>query len=301
MPQKQFIAEQFKTLQDDICRGIEQLDGSALFSQDNWTRTGGGGGRSRVISHGGLLEKGGVNFSEVQGQLPAELVKEYGAATAGFFATGVSIVLHPNNPFVPIIHMNVRYFEMDSGECWFGGGIDLTPHYIFKEDAVAFHQTLKEVCDKHHPSFYKEHSAWADKYFYIPHRGESRGIGGIFFDQQKPGALLSKQQLLNYCLDLGNTFVSLYAAVANKYRNKPFTEEHKKWQKLRRGRYVEFNLVWDRGTRFGLLTGGRTESILMSLPQEAMWLYDYKPEAESEENSTLQYLRQPQSWLTSQT
>jgi coproporphyrinogen III oxidase len=298
MPDKFRIAEQFKSLQDEICSALEQLDGKAKFIEDHWQRPGGGGGRSRVINHGDLLEKGGVNFSEVKGDLPAELVKEYKAENPGFFATGVSIVLHPNNPFVPIIHMNVRYFEMDSGLCWFGGGIDLTPHYVVPEDAVAFHRGLKTICDKYHPSFYPEHSAWADKYFSIPHRGETRGIGGIFFDQQKPGDLLSKQQLLDYCLELGRNFVPLYAEVANKHRYSNFTAENKQWQKLRRGRYVEFNLVWDRGTRFGLITGGRTESILMSLPQEAMWLYDYNPEPKSEEAQTLVYLRQPQSWLS---
>lgn len=298
MPDKFQIAKLFKSLQDEICGALEKLDGKATFIEDQWQRPGGGGGRSRVINHGNLLEKGGVNFSEVLGDLPAELVKEYKAASPGFFATGVSIVLHPNNPFVPIIHMNVRYFEMENGLCWFGGGIDLTPHYVVPEDAVTFHRGLKAICDKYHPTFYPEHSAWADKYFSIPHRGETRGIGGIFFDQQKPGALLSKQQLLDYCLDLGRNFVPLYAEVANKHRNKSFTAENKQWQKLRRGRYVEFNLVWDRGTRFGLITGGRTESILMSLPQEAMWLYDYNPEPESDEARTLEYLRQPQSWLS---
>jgi len=298
MPDKHAIAVLFKSLQDEICSAIETLDGKATFIEDQWQRPGGGGGGSRVISQGDLLEKGGVNFSEVLGDLPAELVKEYKAESPGFFATGVSIVLHPNNPFVPIIHMNVRYFEMDSGLCWFGGGIDLTPHYVVPEDAVAFHHGLKTICDKYHPSFYTEHSAWADKYFSIPHRGETRGIGGIFFDQQKPGDLLSKQQLLDYCLELGRNFVPLYAEVANKHRNRNFTEHNKLWQKLRRGRYVEFNLVWDRGTRFGLITGGRTESILMSLPQEAMWLYDYNPEPKSEEAQTLAYLRQPQSWLS---
>jgi coproporphyrinogen III oxidase len=298
MADKFQIAEQFKSLQDEICNALETLDGNAKFIEDHWQRPGGGGGRSRVINHGDLLEKGGVNFSEVLGDLPAELMKEYKAENPGFFATGVSIVLHPNNPFVPIIHMNVRYFEMDNGMCWFGGGIDLTPHYVVAEDAINFHKGLKAICDKYHPTFYQQHSAWADKYFSIPHRGETRGVGGIFFDQLKPGDLLSKQQLLDYCLELGRNFVPLFAEVANKHRYSNFTAENKQWQKLRRGRYVEFNLVWDRGTRFGLITGGRTESILMSLPQEAMWLYDYNPEPESDEARTLAYLRQPQSWLS---
>lgn len=297
MPDKHQISKAFQELQDEICRGIEQLDSQSKFTEDAWTRPGGGGGRSRVIIHGDLLEKGGVNFSEVQGELPDEIAREYGSEVNGFFATGVSIVLHPNNPFVPIIHMNVRYFEMDDGLCWFGGGIDLTPHYIFEEDAVAFHRGIKAVCDRFHPSFYPEHSAWADKYFYLKHRNETRGIGGVFYDRLKPGELLGKQELLDYALTLGRAFVPLYSEVANKYRNRDFNEQNKRWQKLRRGRYVEFNLVWDRGTRFGLLTSGRTESILMSLPEEAMWLYDFQPEEGSEEARTLAYLQSEQNWL----
>lgn len=297
MPDKREIAEAFAALQDEICAGIEKLDGKSVFREDAWDRPGGGGGRSRVITHGDLLEKGGVNFSEVSGELPDEIAREYGSDVNGFLATGVSIVLHPNNPFVPIIHMNVRYFEMEDGLCWFGGGIDLTPHYIFPEDAVRFHEGLKAICDKYHPSFYPEHSAWADKYFYLKHRQETRGIGGVFYDRLKPGEPVSKEDLFNYALDLGRAFVPLYSEVANKYRKKEFSESHKRWQKLRRGRYVEFNLVWDRGTRFGLLTSGRTESILMSLPEEAMWVYDFQPEAGSEEERTLHYLQNDQDWL----
>jgi coproporphyrinogen III oxidase len=297
MPDKHQISKAFQALQDEICRGLEQLDTKAKFAEDKWERPGGGGGRSRVMIHGDLLEKGGVNFSEVKGKLPEEIAREYGSQVNGFFATGVSIVLHPNNPFVPIIHMNVRYFEMDDGLCWFGGGIDLTPHYVFIEDAVAFHQGLKAVCDQFHPSFYPEHSAWADKYFYIKHRNETRGIGGVFFDRLKPGDPIDKQSLLDYALALGRAFVPLYSEVANKYRHRQFTEANKRWQKLRRGRYVEFNLVWDRGTRFGLLTSGRTESILMSLPEEAMWLYDYQPEEGSDEAKTLDFLQNKQDWL----
>ncbi len=297
MPDKDQIITAYKSLQDEICSGIESLDGKARFQEDLWERPGGGGGRSRVISHGNLLEKGGVNFSEVYGELPDEIAREYGSATNGFLATGVSIVLHPINPFVPIIHMNVRYFEMDDGMCWFGGGIDLTPHYIFEEDAVAFHQELKSICDRFYPSFYPEHSAWADRYFHLKHRGESRGVGGVFFDRLKPGDPISKQALFDYTIALGQAFVPIYRRVAEKYGDRAFTEDQKQWQKLRRGRYVEFNLVWDRGTRFGLLTSGRTESILMSLPEEAMWLYNYQPQPGSEEEKTLNHLRGEQNWL----
>jgi coproporphyrinogen III oxidase len=297
MPDKYQIAEAYRNLQDVICNGIEQLDGSGKFMEDSWERPGGGGGRSRVITHGQLLEKGGVNFSEVKGDLPDEIAREYGSSVNSFFATGVSIVLHPINPFVPIIHMNVRYFEMGDGLCWFGGGIDLTPHYIDPADAQTFHAGLKQICDQFHPDFYSEHSQWADKYFYLKHRNETRGIGGVFFDRLKPGGALSGERIFEYTLALGNAFVGLYGQVAGRHRHREYQERHRIWQKLRRGRYVEFNLVWDKGTRFGLLTSGRTESILMSLPEEAMWLYDYQPEPGSEEEKTLKYLRHRQSWL----
>lgn len=297
MPEKHEIAAAFRALQDEICSGMEALDGSGRFKEDAWDRPGGGGGRSRVLIQGDLIEKGGVNFSEVSGSLPDEIAEEYGSDVNGFFATGVSIVIHPHNPFVPIIHMNVRYFEMDDGLCWFGGGIDLTPHYIYPEDAHNFHRGLKAVCDKFHPDFYKEHSQWADRYFYLKHREETRGVGGVFFDRLKPGEPLSKTELFEYAIALGKSFVPLYSEVAGKYRHRSFTNDHRRWQKLRRGRYVEFNLVWDRGTRFGLLTSGRTESILMSLPEEAMWIYDYQPEPGSEEERTLQFLKEKQSWL----
>lgn len=297
MLDKNEVAEAYRKLQDAICAGIEQLDGSGNFIEDSWERPGGGGGRSRIITHGALIEKGGVNFSEVKGELPDEIAREYGSAVNSFFATGVSIVLHPINPFVPIIHMNVRYFEMGDGLCWFGGGIDLTPHYIDPADAQSFHAGLKQICDQFHPDFYDEHSQWADKYFYIKHRNETRGIGGVFFDRLKPGNPISGERIFEYTLALGNAFVALYSQVANRHRGRDYKERHKIWQKLRRGRYVEFNLVWDKGTRFGLLTSGRTESILMSLPVEAMWLYDFHPEPGSEEEKTLKYLQHHQSWL----
>lgn len=296
MPSKERISETFRSLQDEICEGVEKLDGKAKFHEDTWERPGGGGGRTRVISHGDLLEKGGVNFSEVSGNLPEEVAREYGSEVTGFFATGISIVLHPNNPFVPIIHMNVRYFEMEDGRNWFGGGIDLTPHYIVREDAQVFHQQLKDICDSIHPDFYDAHSKWADEYFCLKHRNESRGVGGVFYDRLEPGKV-TKEQLFDYAIRLSKAFVPIYATVANKYRDQPFNDQNKRWQKLRRGRYVEFNLVWDRGTRFGLLTSGRVESILMSLPEEAMWLYDYHPEENSAEAETLKLLSEKQEWL----
>ncbi|MFI5205169.1 MAG: oxygen-dependent coproporphyrinogen oxidase [Flavobacteriales bacterium] len=285
-PSREQIADEFKKIQNEICSGIELLDGKGKFSEDRWNREGGGGGISRVIAGGDLLEKGGVNFSEVHGIPPNVLKEEFKDAT-NFFATGVSIVLHPHNPLVPIIHMNIRYFEVDTGQCWFGGGIDVTPHYIVDEDARHFHEELKKVCDTYHTSYYPEFSKWADDYFFITHRNETRGVGGIFFDHQSPREGQDWSRLFEFVCALGRSFVALYTQQVTHRRNLPFTDQQKRWQLLRRGRYVEFNLVYDRGTRFGLLTGGRTESILMSLPETARWEYNFHPEKNSPEEQTL--------------
>jgi coproporphyrinogen III oxidase len=288
-PSREQIAAEFRKIQHEICNGLENLDGKAKFSTDDWQRSGGGGGTTRVVTNGHLLEKGGVNFSEVFGQLPQALKEEFKDGKE-FFATGVSIVLHPHSPMVPIIHMNIRYFEVDTGACWFGGGIDVTPHYVVEDDARLFHKELKSLCDKFHPEYYDEFSKWADDYFFLSHRNETRGIGGIFFDYQKPRNGQNWQQLFEFVCATGRNFVPLYSQQVNHRRNLPYTEAHKKWQLLRRGRYVEFNLVHDKGTRFGLLTGGRTESILMSLPAMATWEYDFRPEKNSAEEQTLQCL-----------
>jgi coproporphyrinogen III oxidase len=302
--EKQQIAEAFKTLQDRICAALEAEDGKAKFQEDIWEHHTGGGGRTRLIQDGNVLEKGGVNFSAVEGpvhpRLRAQMNLPEGEEIT-FFATGVSIVQHPNNPKVPIIHMNVRYFEMSNGVCWFGGGIDLTPHYVVPEQATYFHQQMKAVCDHHHPAFYQKFKAWADDYFYLPHREETRGVGGIFFDYLKPNDSshgLSKQALLDFVLGVGNTFAPVYTHLMHSNKGETFTPEEKQWQYLRRGRYVEFNLVWDRGTKFGLETGGRTESILMSLPPQANWAYDYTPPADSAESETLKMLKKGIDWVS---
>ncbi len=295
MIDKHGIAQEFQLIQDEICAGLEALDGHSKFQEDKWDRPGGGGGRSRVITDGDLLQKGGVNFSAVHGDLPDMMVKELKLNSSDFFATGVSIVLHPNNPFVPIIHMNIRYFEMGDGTYWFGGGIDLTPHYIDKGMASQFHKGLKAVCDKYASNLYPDYKKWADDYFFNQHRNETRGVGGIFYDRQKDG--LSKQEWFDLACDLGRAFVPLYTEQVDFGRNKPFTEANKKWQHIRRGRYVEFNLVYDRGTKFGLQTAGRIESILMSLPQEAHWYYNHQPEEGSEEFETLQLLKKDVDWV----
>ncbi|MBP6459954.1 MAG: oxygen-dependent coproporphyrinogen oxidase [Crocinitomicaceae bacterium] len=294
---KEQIAEQYKSLQEQICKGLEELDGKAVFRSDVWEREEGGGGRTNTIANGNLLEKGGVAFSAVHGPVSEAMKKQLGLEGNAFFATGVSIVLHPFSPHVPIIHMNVRYFELDNGTYWFGGGIDLTPHYVVPAQATLFHQRLKAICDKHDATFYAKHKPWADTYFHIPHRNESRGIGGIFFDHlSENNTNLSKEQLFAYCSELASSFVSIYAEQANLGKELPVLEEHLAWRNLRRGRYVEFNLVHDRGTKFGLFSGGRTESILMSLPPLANWEYDYQAKEGSEEMKTLEYLGKDWDW-----
>ena len=294
----------FKTLQDNICESIQSEDGKGYFKEDIWEHHSGGGGRTRLIQNGDVIEKGGVNFSSVRGEVHPRLRQQMNLGETddfNFTATGVSIVMHPFNPNVPIIHMNVRYFELSNGTCWFGGGIDLTPHYVVSEDGEIFHKHLKKACDKHHPAFYQKFKPWADDYFYIPHRNETRGIGGIFFDYLKPdeagnGEGLSKVKLFDFVKEIGESFAPIYTLLMSKHKNEPFTEVQKQWQFLRRGRYVEFNLVWDRGTKFGLETNGRTESILMSLPPQANWEYNFIPEEGSKEAETLGWLRKGIEW-----
>lgn len=297
MPDSDNIVSSFKELQDRICNRLEQIDGKEKFKEDLWEREEGGGGRTRIIKDGSVIEKGGVNFSLVHGPV-TELMKRNTEIDADdFLATGVSIVLHPNSPHVPIIHMNVRYFELSSGKYWFGGGIDLTPHYIVPSQAKEFHRGLKDVCDKYHADFYTKFKVWADNYFFIPHRNETRGVGGIFFDHMDESSGLSKEQILSFCVDLGDLFYNLYAYQVECGKNVEVLPEHKDWMMTRRGRYVEFNLVNDRGTKFGLVSGGRTESILMSLPPLASWEYQKEISAGSAEEFTLNHLKKEIDWL----
>lgn len=296
---KQQVAERYQAIQDEICRGLEAIDGVSVFSEELWQRDGGGGGRTRIIQNGGVIERGGVNFSAVHGELPEAVRRSFGVDETDFFATGVSIVLHPQHPFVPIIHMNIRYFELNEATRWFGGGIDLTPHYVDPADAAFFHRELKRVCDAYDPTFYPTFKEHADRYFYIKHRQETRGVGGVFYDRLTPEkSILSWDDLFAFSCALGRTFVPIYQELVARNRHREFTDAHKRWQYLRRGRYVEFNLVYDAGTRFGLETNGRIESILMSLPPQAQWAYDYKPVPGSAEAVTLSYLRQGIDWLT---
>ena len=298
MPNKEAITAWFKTLQDNICLELEQADGGATFAEDTWERPGGGGGRSRIIQNGKVLEKGGVGFSAVYGESSESLLRQLQLTEkADFFATGVSIVLHPQNPHVPIIHMNVRYFEMSNGIYWFGGGIDLTPHYVNEEDARYFHTRLKAVCDAFEPAYYPKFKAWADDYFYIRHRQETRGIGGIFYDYLKEDETTSKADCWAFEKKLAESFAPLYTHFMHKNKDLPFSEKEKQWQRIRRGRYTEFNLVWDRGTKFGLETDGRTESILMSLPPQAEWHYNFQPAPGSPEAETQALLRKGIDWV----
>ena len=314
---KEEIANWFMSLQDAICTGLEAADGSAKFIEDKWDRKEGGGGRTRIIQKGKVIEKGGVAFSAVHGPVPDFLKPELNTSSniSGltskpasdrdsnaetnhtFFATGVSIVIHPVNPYVPIIHMNIRYFEMSNGVKWFGGGIDLTPHYVNEEDAKFFHQHLKNTCDKFDLKYYPDFKNAADDYFFIKHRNETRGIGGIFFDHLKPSAEKSQVALFDFVKAIGESFLPVYSSLINRNKDRNFGQREIDWQLLRRGRYVEFNLVYDRGTRFGLETNGRTESILMSLPQTASWTYNFSPEKGSKEETTLKHLVKGISWI----
>lgn len=295
-PSREEIATRLQQLQAAICSAIETTDGAGHFSAETWSREGGGGGITRVLQHGAIIEKGGVNFSAVHGDLPNNVRQALQVDDSRFFATGVSIVQHPVNPHVPIIHMNIRYFELGNGQWWFGGGIDLTPHYVVEEQARWFHRQLKAVCDRFDATWYPKFKTWADDYFYIRHREETRGVGGIFFDRLS-GSEADKQRLFDFLIAVGEAFAPIYTRFMADNHQLPVTEEEKNWQLLRRGRYVEFNLVYDKGTRFGLDTNGRIESILMSLPEKAGWFYDHRPVEGSREALTISWLRKGVDWV----
>lgn len=291
-----------ENLQDKITSTLEKADGKAKFKEDNWKRAEGGGGRTRVIENGTIFEKGGVNISKVFGELPEALRKQFGVEEGNFFACGLSLVLHPVNPFVPTVHANWRYFEMYDTDGnivtqWFGGGQDLTPYYLFDEDAIHFHQICKTACDKHHPAFYPKFKKTCDDYFWNTHRNEARGIGGLFFDYQKETNEYSIEDRFNFVTEIGNSFLESYLPIVNNRKNIPYNRQNKDWQEVRRGRYVEFNLVHDRGTLFGLKTNGRIESILMSLPPIVQWHYNHQPKENSEEERLLKILANPIEWV----
>ncbi len=292
-----------ENLQDAICATLEKVDGKSSFQEDLWQRKEGGGGRTRVIENGAVFEKGGVNISKVHGVLPEVLRKQFGVAAGNFFACGLSLVIHPKNPMVPTVHANWRYFEMydDNGNLitqWFGGGQDLTPYYLFEEDAIHFHTVCKTACDKHNTSFYPKYKARCDAYFYNAHRNEGRGIGGLFFDYLKDEAEFSLQDRYNFVTEIGNSFLNSYVPIVEKRKNISYTPANKNWQEIRRGRYVEFNLVHDKGTLFGLKTNGRIESILMSLPPHVQWVYNHTPETGSEEEKLIHVLENSKNWIS---
>ncbi|MDC6390873.1 oxygen-dependent coproporphyrinogen oxidase [Maribacter sp. PR1] len=291
-----------QNLQDRITQKLEQIDGKAKFREDLWKRPEGGGGRTRVIENGNVFEKGGVNISGVHGALPESMQNYFNVADADFFACGLSLVLHPKNPMVPTVHANWRYFEMydKNGKLvdqWFGGGQDLTPYYLFDEDAAHFHSVCKEACDKHHPTFYNSYKNRCDAYFWNAHRNEARGIGGLFFDYCKKTEEMSMQDWYGFVTEIGDSFLNSYIPIVTKRKNLSYSQEHRDWQEIRRGRYVEFNLVHDKGTLFGLKTNGRIESILMSLPPHVQWKYDHNPKAGSEEERLLTVLKKPKDWV----
>lgn len=290
---KERMAEFIQALQDDICGALERLDGKARFREDPWSRQGGGGGRSRVLEEGAVLEKAGVNTSVVFGTLEEQFAKRLQGEGTSFWAGGISLVLHPRNPHVPTVHANYRFIQQGT-KAWFGGGADLTPYYLYEEDAAHFHRTHKAACDKHDPAYYPRFKETCDKYFFLRHREESRGIGGIFFENV--GGDLERE--FAFVQDAGRAFLPAYLPIAERRKDTPYTEAHRFWQEVRRGRYVEFNLVYDRGTTFGLETRGRTESILMSLPPQVRWRYDYHPEPGTQEAKLVEVLRQPRDWAS---
>jgi len=291
------------SLQNKICAALEKLDGKARFIEDEWKRPEGGGGKTRVISNGAVIEKGGVNSSVVYGEVTDAMRNQLKIEGAKWFACGISIVIHPFNPFVPTVHCNYRMFELynekeELVDRWFGGGTDLTPYYLFEEDAQHFHKTYKDVCDKFDPGFYPAFKKQCDDYFVNWHRNEERrGIGGIFYDYQRVSKEKGVEFWMNFGQSCGEAFITAYIPIAEKRKDTRFTDRHKHWQEIRRGRYTEFNLVHDRGTLFGLKTNGRIESILMSLPPTVRFEYNYQPEPGSKEDELQQACLYPRDWL----
>lgn len=283
-------------LQDEICSQIEKLDGKARFKEDLWQRKEGGGGRTRVISNGSVFEKGGVNISSVEGHLPESMTKYLQTQYDKFFACGLSLVIHPTNPYVPAVHANYRYFELyDDNDAivdqWWGGGSDLTPYYFFEEDKMHFHNIQKSVCDERDQSLYRKYKEACDNYFYNAHRNETRGVGGLFYDYLRPDLVHDGAFWFDLVTSLGSVFLSSYLPIVQRRMNYEYGDQQRYWQEIRRGRYVEFNLIHDKGTLFGLKTNGRIESILMSLPPRVRWDYDFYPDSGSEEEKMLLQLK----------
>ena len=286
-------AEFFRQLQDDVSRQVEAMEPKARFRRDDWKHAEMGGGITHVLGQGEVFEKAGVNYSLIESPVTDTLASKMGIQPQRISATGISLVFHPLNPMVPTVHLNLRYLELENGDAWYGGGTDLTPWYLFEDDAQAFHRALKDACDRHDPAFYARFKKWCDEYFFIRHRGEARGIGGIFFDYQRD----NMPKMFDFVQDIGKAFQEAYFPLVDGRKNEAWGTREKNWQLIRRGRYVEFNLVYDRGTLFGLETRGRTESILMSLPPEVRWMYDFQPEPGSRESALIDVLKNPRDWI----
>lgn len=289
-------------LQNSIISKLEEVDGVAKFHEDIWEREGGGGGKTCVIENGAVFEKGGVNISSVHGLLAPEMQHYFKVGDVNFYACGLSLVIHPKSPMVPTVHANFRYFELynKTGEKideWFGGGLDLTPNYLFDEDAIHFHTVCKKACDSHNSTFYNKFKEHCDTYFWNSHRKEARGIGGLFFDYCRANEEMSIEDWYDFVTEVGDHFLESYIPIVEKREQLTYTEANRTWQEIRRGRYAEFNLVYDKGTLFGLKTNGRIESILMSLPPHVQWVYNHQPNKNSEEEKLLTVLAHPKDWL----
>lgn len=293
-PDRDAVEQSYRRIQDRFCAAIEGLDGEASFGTDVWERPGGGGGITRILTEGARIEKAAVNFSAVGGVTPPQLSERLAIESDRFYATGVSIIVHPGNPHAPTFHANLRYLETDVGSAWFGGGADLTPHYLYEEDAAHFHRVLKQICDAHEVADYPAWKTACDDYFYLPHRAEARGVGGVFFDHLTERLV----EVWKLQTELGERLPDAYLPILERRVDTPYGEAERVWQEIRRGRYAEFNLVWDRGTRFGLETSGRVESILASLPPRARWVYGHEPEEGSPEAVLLDVVRSgPRNWV----
>lgn len=295
----------FLDVQDRITNALAACDGSGAFREDVWARTDGGGGRSRVLADGPVIEKGAVHVSAVHGQMPERFAQDLPGTGTSFFAAGLSLIVHPRNPHAPTVHMNFRFLEKGDGDgrrAWFGGGADLTPHILYEEDAVHFHQVWRTACDRHDVVPYARAKKTCDAYFFLPHRGETRGVGGIFFDylgvpDDARGTPADPEAAERFVVDAASSFLDAYVPILDRRKHSPHTAEERDWQLHRRGRYVEFNLLYDRGTIFGLKTNGRIESILASLPNLVAWSYMHEPQPGTYQQALTDVLRSPRDWL----
>lgn len=299
---KEAFYNYIESLQDKITLTLEAMDRASKFKEDLWQREEGGGGRTRILQNGSIFEKAGVNISKVYGRLPKAMQAYFKVGEVDFFACGLSLVIHPKNPMAPTVHANWRYFEIynkDGGviDQWFGGGMDLTPYYLYHEDIKHFHKQCKNACDRHDKDFYKTYKKACDDYFYNSHRKEARGVGGLFFDYCKANKKMNIQQWFDFVTDVGNCFLDAYTPIVQKRKDLAYTAAERQWQEIRRGRYVEFNLIHDKGTLFGLKTNGRIESILMSLPPNVQWVYDHRPATNSKEEALIKVLKHPKNWV----